>query len=98
MRSCSVKNPAFGRFGTTLFNNNITDFKKYPSPVERDKQILNKECCDILFLPDIQELYPNGLNVRKCNLGELTSQMEGKYRPGHFDGVITIVKKLFDYF
>ncbi len=79
----------------TQFNNRY-DFEKYPRLYNRDIEILeNSGLCDFLFMPDEKEMYPQPDN-RTFNLGYLEEIMEGKYRPGHFQGVVKIVSKLFD--
>ncbi len=75
-----------------------SDFDKYPSTVEADILKLEKAGCDILFLPSVADIYPNGLtaNLQQYNLGHLDTILEGKYRPGHFQGVCKIVHLLLD--
>ncbi len=75
-----------------------SDFDKYPSTVEADILKLEKAGCDILFLPSVADIYPNGLtaNLQQYNLGHLDTILEGKYRPGHFQGVCQIVHLLLD--
>lgn len=77
--------------------NNTQDFEKYPSTIEQDQQMLIKAGCTILFLPSVQEMYPHGLQSQSFDFGLVATVMEGKFRPGHFDGVGTIVSKLFDF-
>lgn len=81
----------------TQFNNN-NDLLHYPRTVESDKKLLENVACDVLFLPEVSEMYPNGLleSVPEIDLGGLDFVMEGAHRPGHFIGVIQVVKKLFD--
>lgn len=76
--------------------NNPEDYSSYPVTLEQDIAQLTKAQNDILFLPSEKEMYPNGYVVETIDLGVLGKVMEGKYRPGHFDGVVTIVRKLFD--
>lgn len=77
--------------------NDPTDLEKYPRPIEQDIQLLISAGCDILFLPDVAEMYPPGLDVSvKVNLGGLDQVLEGPMRPGHFDGMVTIVHRLLD--
>lgn len=71
------------------------DLDKYPRDFERDKSLLIKEKCDILFYPSTQEMYPNGF-FTKVSLNILTDKLCGKSRPGHFDGVATVVTKLLN--
>ena len=75
--------------------NDKTDLERYPRPLEKDKEILEKAGCDILFIPSKKEIYPEPDN-RKFDFGSLDKVMEGKYRPGHFNGVAVVVSRLFD--
>jgi len=77
----------------TQFNNE-TDFSSYPKTIDDDIAKLEKIGCDLLFLPEIQEIYPGNLlkqNIVKNFRGILCD----KYRPGHFDGVTTVVDIFF---
>ena len=77
--------------------NNIEDFKKYPVTIEQDIYLLEKNGCDLLFIPDVKEIYPEGTNPSSYfDLGYLETILEGKYRPGHFQGVCRVVKKLME--
>jgi len=76
--------------------NNPNDLEKYPRQLEEDIKLLENVNCDILFAPDNEEMYPENEDEMSFNFGELENVMEGKYRPGHFMGVGTIVKKLLD--
>ena len=75
--------------------NNIEDLEKYPQNIEQDISLLNKIDCDILFCPSVEEMYPEPDNTI-FDLGNLDVVMEGKFRPGHFNGVALVVKKFFD--
>ena len=77
----------------TQFNNK-TDLQKYPVTIETDIDQLEKAECDILFLPSTQEMYKDGEVNEHYNLGFLETILEGKFRPGHFQGVCVIVDKL----
>jgi pantoate--beta-alanine ligase len=74
--------------------NNPTDFQKYPITIESDINKLEKAGCGILFLPSVEEMYPSGEKILHYELGSLETILEGKYRPGHFQGVCMIVDKL----
>lgn len=75
----------------------LTDFEKYPSTIEADILKLEKAGCDILFLPSIADIYPNGSSPSQFyDLGHLDSILEGEYRPGHFQGVCQIVHLLLE--
>lgn len=77
--------------------NNPDDFKKYPVTIEKDIQLLEEHGCDILFLPDEKEMYPDAASKDKYfDLGYLETILEGKFRPGHFQGVCLIVEKLLN--
>lgn len=76
--------------------NNANDFEKYPITVEADAVKLANVGCDVLFLPSTQEMYGNNVSAITADYGSLTNNYEGALRPGHFDGVITIVGKLFE--
>jgi pantoate--beta-alanine ligase len=75
--------------------NNPDDFQKYPKTLEKDLELLEKVGVDDVYVPNVEEMYPDGLNSKKYNFDGLENEMEGKYRPGHFDGVGTIVEELF---
>ena len=77
----------------TQFNNK-TDLQKYPVTIETDIEKLEKAKCDILFLPSTQEMYKDGEVNEYYDLGYLENILEGKFRPGHFQGVCVIVDKL----
>jgi pantoate--beta-alanine ligase len=75
--------------------NNPDDLKKYPRNIDTDKDLLDKNGCDVLFLPSDEVMYA-GRNTIKFDFGELDKVMEGKFRPNHFSGVALIVSKLFN--
>lgn len=76
--------------------NDINDFKKYPVTIESDIQQLTEAGTDILFLPSVTEMYPEGtVATEHYDLDELENILEGKYRPGHFQGVCAVVHRLF---
>lgn len=77
--------------------NNADDFNKYPVTIENDIYVLEKNGCDILFMPDVREMYPSGVkNKTQFDLGYLENILEGKFRPGHFQGVSQVVKHLLE--
>ncbi len=76
--------------------NNKEDFDKYPITVEQDKHMLENAFCDVLFLPTVDVVYPEKYKTVQVNLGILDKVFEGPQRPGHFDGVIQVVKRLFE--
>jgi len=75
--------------------NNKEDYNKYPRSTESDILILEKANCDFLFMPEESEMYPDD-KIINYDLGGLDKYMEGAFRPGHFNGVAVVVKKLFD--
>lgn len=75
--------------------NDASDLEKYPRTIAKDIQALLSAGCDVLFFPDVEEIYPNGEITRFYDLGELEKQYEGAFRPGHFQGVCQVVDKLF---
>lgn len=75
--------------------NDPKDFEKYPSTLETDIDRLEAAGCDILFLPSIKEIYPDGWEkAKRFDLGNLENILEGKFRPGHFQGVCLVVERL----
>jgi len=73
------------------------DFARYPRTPEADAAGLAAHGCDALFLPAVEDLYPYGAaNSVKVSVPELPDLLEGAIRPGHFDGVATVVAKLFN--
>lgn len=74
--------------------NNPDDFSKYPITLERDIEQLHRSGCDILFLPSAGEIYPTDYQAPVYDLGRLETILEGKYRPGHFQGVCQVVDRL----
>ncbi|MCL2416770.1 MAG: pantoate--beta-alanine ligase [Bacteroidales bacterium] len=75
--------------------NNAEDLKKYPRNLERDLEMLKEVGCDIVFAPEDAEMYPEK-PTENYNFGALETVMEGAFRPGHFNGVAIVVKRLFD--
>ena len=72
------------------------DFDQYPRTLDADAEKLQQIGCDALFAPSVQEMYPEGdLQTRVCAAPSLANRLEGALRPGHFDGVTTVVAKLF---
>lgn len=76
--------------------NRPADLKKYPQNVDSDLKILENSACDIVFIPTVEEIYPDKESMKKkYNFGKIVEIMEGKHRPGHFDGVAMVVSRLF---
>jgi pantoate--beta-alanine ligase len=76
--------------------NNAEDLKRYPRDIEKDKSKLQEVPCDVLFFPEVSEMYPEKVESLPIDLGGLDIMMEGAHRPGHFDGVATIVSRFFE--
>jgi pantoate--beta-alanine ligase len=76
--------------------NDPKDLLLYPRTEEADIELLKSAGCDLVFVPTVAGMYPNGQEVQDYDFGTLTSEWEGHYRPGHFNGVITVVKRLFE--
>lgn len=73
------------------------DFARYPRTPEADAEGLAASGCDLLFLPDVEDLYPYGAEHSvRVSVPQLVDVLEGAIRPGHFDGVATVVAKLFN--
>lgn len=73
------------------------DFGRYPRARERDLALLEAEGCDLVFTPEVAEIYPQGFDA-SIEIGGVTEGLEGAARPGHFAGVATVVAKLFNIF
>ena len=74
--------------------NNPDDFSKYPITLEKDIEQLHHNGCDVLFLPSAGEIYPSNYQVPVYDIGRLETILEGKFRPGHFQGVCQVVDRL----
>ena len=73
------------------------DFSRYPRTPEQDARGLGEHGCDLLFLPDVEAIYPLGASrAVRVHVPELGDILEGASRPGHFDGVATVVARLFN--
>lgn len=75
--------------------NNANDFEKYPISTEQDLKMLQEVGCDAVFMPSVQEMYPQN-TVVKMSFGTIETTMEGEKRIGHFSGVGVVVAKLFN--
>jgi len=77
--------------------NDTADLDKYPRTTAQDIKLLAQADNDIIFLPSVNEIYPPDLKViNKYDFGSLATVMEGEFRPGHFDGMAQVVKRLLD--
>jgi len=78
----------------TQFNDQ-NDFKNYPFDLETDKTFLSSFSKNVvIYNPDNDEIYPSGIKSNSYNFGSIALHMEGKFRPGHFNGVATVIEKL----
>ncbi|HEX6589403.1 MAG TPA: pantoate--beta-alanine ligase [Longimicrobiales bacterium] len=72
------------------------DFAAYPRDLERDAALAAKQGVDVLFAPDLETMYPTGEPLVRVSPGPMADRLDGAFRPGHFDGVLTVVLKLFN--
>jgi len=80
----------------TQFNDQ-NDLKKYPFDIINDKSFLSTFSKNvIIYNPDHDEMYPSGIKSKSYDFGSIALHMEGKFRPGHFNGVATVIEKLFN--
>ncbi len=75
--------------------NDASDLKRYPRNLEADLKLLEPTGCDLVFAPEAEEIYPEP-DTRIFDFGPLEQVMEGKHRPGHFNGVAQVVSRLFE--
>ena len=79
--------------------NDVNDFKSYPKEIDGDIKKIRSISKEInIFIPSVNEMYPDNISMEKFNFGDIDNILEGKFRPNHFNGVATIVKKLFEIF
>lgn len=89
------------RIVTSVFVNPLQfgpseDYASYPRTPEEDRQLLESAQCDALFTPSVEEMYPQGARqLTRVSVRGLSETLCGQFRPGHFDGVATVVAKLF---
>lgn len=78
--------------------NDAADLEKYPRTPGKDIELLDTVGCEVVFLPTVEEVYPNGLDheIQALDFGQLEKVMEGAMRPGHFAGVAHVVERLLD--
>ncbi len=79
----------------TQFDNSA-DLVKYPKTFQEDTKLLESAQCDVLFAPDVKEIYAENITATSFDFDGLEQEMEGRFRTGHFDGVGTVVKRLFE--
>lgn len=82
-------------FVNPLQFNNSEDYKKYPSTIGKDTQMLEEIDCPLLFNPNYEQVYGNSKPI-VYDLGSLNNIMEGSFRPGHFQGVANVVMRFFE--
>jgi pantoate--beta-alanine ligase len=82
-------------FVNSLQFDSKTDLEAYPRQLEQDQVIAKQQGVDVLFVPDHDEMYPKGF-ASLITAGPIAQHMEGLHRPGHFDGVATVVVKLLN--
>ena len=78
----------------TQFNDK-GDLDRYPRDLQKDVDLLSTSACQLIFAPEPKEIYPEP-DTRQFNFGQLEQVMEGRFRPGHFNGVAQVVSRLFD--
>lgn len=89
------------RFVASIFVNPMQfgpneDFAHYPRTPAQDARMLADAGCDLMFMPDVAEIYPNGSQrATRVEVPGLSDILDGEFRPGHFEGVATVVAKLF---
>ncbi|HXS22423.1 MAG TPA: pantoate--beta-alanine ligase [Steroidobacteraceae bacterium] len=89
------------RFVASIFVNPMQfgpneDFAHYPRTPAQDARMLAEAGCDLMFTPDVAEIYPNGSDrATRVEVPDLSNILDGEFRPGHFEGVATVVAKLF---
>ena len=90
------------RFVASIFVNPMQfgpneDYAHYPRTPRDDERMLAAAGCDLMFMPDVVEIYPNGPeNAARVEVPELSQILDGEFRPGHFQGVATVVTKLLN--
>ena len=72
------------------------DFDNYPRTLEQDQQLLAEVGCDIVFAPSVEQMYGNKPRLTNSSVSDITNDLCGLQRPGHFDGVAVVVTKLFN--
>lgn len=97
VKKCAAENDAcvVSVFVNPTQFNNKTDLEKYPRTLENDVKLLGSANCSIVFAPSVNQIYPEP-DTRVFDFGQLDKVMEGKFRPGHFNGVAQVVSRLFD--
>lgn len=76
--------------------NNPADLEKYPRDFDKDIALLEATAATIVFAPTVDQMYPDGHEPKTMKLGRVAEIMEGKFRPGHFDGVVEVVYRFLE--
>jgi len=77
--------------------NDPKDYQKYPKTIDKDVDLLEEAGADLLFLPEATDIYPNGTtNLETYDLGDLEKVFEGEFRPGHFQGVCQVMRRILE--
>lgn len=77
--------------------NDPKDYQKYPKTIDKDIELLEEAGADLLFLPEATDIYPKGTsNLETYDLGELEKVLEGEFRPGHFQGVCQVMRRILE--
>lgn len=97
VRRCPESKVFASIFVNPLQFNDKKDFEAYPTDVDRDLGLLKQEGVCGVFIPHTEEIYPRG-EVSRVSVPGLSDVLEGAFRPGHFEGVTTVVAKLFNIF
>jgi pantoate--beta-alanine ligase len=90
------------RFVASIFVNPMQfgpneDYAHYPRTPHEDERMLTAAGCDLMFMPEVREIYPNGAEgATRVEVPGLSQILDGEFRPGHFEGVTTVVAKLFN--
>ena len=74
--------------------NNTTDLANYPDTLTNDLEMLQEKRCDIVYTPAVNDLYEKGELAKSYDFGSLATCLEGEFRPGHFNGMATVIEKL----
>ena len=75
--------------------NDKADYLNYPKDIENDLNLLKQVECDIIYTPDATDIYKKNETIKKYDLNGMDLFLEGEYRPGHFNGMVSVVDKLF---
>lgn len=97
--NCAKKKTAFtvvSLFVNPTQFNDPEDYEKYPRNIDTDLNLLERNGCDLVFIPSYEDIYPQGVADKTYDLGNLDKVMEGPSRPGHFNGVAMVVHRLFE--